>query len=95
MVLWLILALVLLLLAVLVYRGMRAGIQDPAPTTVIPEKVDREKAIAGMQTLIRFPTVTGPEQEEAFNGLKAALAELFPNIYRTCSLYTPSDRSLI
>ena len=88
-------ALLVLLTAVVVIRGIRWKITDPAPGEKQAEPVDRERLITSMQTLVRCPTVSGPEHEEAFEAFRAALPRLFPHIYETCERFIPSDRSLV
>lgn len=98
-VLYLILALIVLLLAVVLIRAATFKPGEEEKREVSEVSFDKEKAVSNLQTLIRFKTISNADHakefDAEFDGLTNALPDLYPNVYRTCSLQTFSDRALL
>lgn len=60
---------------------------------------DREKAVEALQMLVRFKTVSysdsSLEDDAEFEGLVNELPELYPNVYKTCTLTRFDGRALL
>ncbi|MBQ7936560.1 MAG: M20/M25/M40 family metallo-hydrolase [Clostridia bacterium] len=97
--LWILLGLLALFLAVVLIRtAMFKPLPEPKADTA-PVEYDREKAIRDLQALVRCRTVSdkdpAKEDEGEFEKLVNLLPELFPNVYKTCTLYRPDRRALL
>lgn len=92
-------ALLMILIAVLIIRTLRFRPLPEAPAAPSTEKIDADKAVQDLQTLIRIKTVSFAdktlEDHREFDKLVNTLPQLFPNIYRTCTLERPNDRALL
>ena len=92
----------LLIVAFFAVLFVRAAAFKPHPEAVADaaiEPVDREKAVAHLQALIRCKTVSyrekSLEDEAAFVQLEALLPTLFPHVFETCTLQKLGPRSLL
>ena len=60
---------------------------------------DGDAAVAALQTLVKFKTVSSEdpslEDDGEFEALIAALPELFPNVHRVCTLTRLPGRALL
>lgn len=96
-------AVILILLAafvaVLLVRGLMFTPKAEAPVSPANEPVDREKAVAHLQELIRCKTVSYRnkelEDDAEFARLESLLPQLFPNVTRACSFQKLGPRSLL
>lgn len=95
----LILLLIILFLAVLFIRALLFTPKAEPPVDASPVAVDRAKAIAHLQELIRCKTVSyrdkALEDDAAFAQLEALLPQFYPHVYESCVLEKPSSRSLL
>lgn len=90
---------ILLFVAMLVVRGM-LFIPKVAPTpSAAPVAVDREKALAHLQALIRIPTVSyrdkALEDNAPFEELPERIKELYPALNAACPMIRPGQRSIL
>lgn len=98
-VLYIILAVLVLLLAVVLLRT--AAFHPKAETAKTYEAVefDREAAVGNLQQLIRCRTVSytdaSKEDPAEFEKLIALLPELYPHVYEKCTLTRLPDRGLL
>ena len=98
-VLYIILAVLVLLLAVVLLRT--AAFRPKAETAKTYEAVefDREAAVGNLQQLIRCRTVSytdaAKEDPAEFEKLIALLPELYPHVYEKCTLTRLPDRGLL
>ena len=98
-VLYIILAVLVLLLAVVLLRT--AAFRPKAETAKTYEAVefDREAAVGNLQQLIRCRTVSytdaSKEDPAEFEKLIALLPELYPHVYEKCTLTRLPDRGLL
>ena len=94
----LILILILAFLAVLLIRGLMFTPKPEPAADASPEPVNREKAIADLQQLIRARTVSYRdktlEDDAEFEKLEALLPTLFPHVLEGCTFVKPGPRSL-
>lgn len=93
------LAVIVILLAVIIVRTI---LFKPTPTANVSNQdisFDKEKAVASLQRLIQFKTVSNSdkslENEEEFQGFLNELPKLYPNVYSTCELQTFEGRALL
>lgn len=92
-------AAIILFLSVLLIRA--AAFRPKKNITVQNDEIffDKEKAVANLQTLVRFKTVSNRNHElednAEFEKLIAKLPELYPNVFKTCSLNKLPDRALL
>lgn len=98
-VLWLILAALAVLVAVVLVRTVRF---TPGPTPAVPageETIDRDKAVENLRTLVRCRTVSNTdralEDEAEFEKLIHTLPELYPNVFKVCKFERLEDRALL
>ena len=98
-VLWLILAALAVLVAVVLVRTVRF---TPGPTPAVPageEIIDRDKAVENLRTLVRCRTVSNTdralEDEAEFEKLIHTLPELYPNVFKVCKFERLEDRALL
>ncbi len=99
LILYIALALLALLVIVLLIR--EAGFKPKENVKADPSEIefDREKAVSNLQTLIRFKTVSSydPEKEDdaEFEGLIKKLPDLYPEVFKACSLTRFPNRGLL
>ena len=98
-VLWLILAALAVLVAVVLVRTVRF---TPGPAPTVPageETIDRDKAVENLRTLVRCRTVSNTdralEDEAEFEKLIHTLPELYPNVFKVCKFERLEDRALL
>ena len=98
-VLWLILAALAVLVAVVLVRTVRF---TPGPAPAVPageETIDRDKAVENLRTLVRCRTVSNTdralEDEAEFEKLIHTLPELYPNVFKVCKFERLEDRALL
>ena len=98
-VLWLILAAVVVLAAVVLVRTARF---TPGTAPAVPEgeeTIDRDKAVENLRTLIRCRTVSNTnhalEDDAEFEKLINTLPTLYPNVFKTCKVERLADRGLL
>ena len=98
-VLWLILAALAVLVAVVLVRTVRF---TPGPAPTVPageETIDRDKAVENLRTLVRCRTVSNTdralEDEAEFEKLVHTLPELYPNVFKVCKFERLEDRALL
>lgn len=99
MIFWIILALIVLFLAVVLIRAM---LFKPFPEEAVepePLTFDRQKAIDDLQAMIRCKTVSdkdkSKEEQAEFEKLLNLLPQMFPHVYKTCTLHQPDPRALL
>ncbi len=98
-VLYIVLALIVVLLAVILVRT--AGFKPKAEEAVdyCTEEFDKDKVITNLQTLVRCKTISywdhSLEDDAEFQKLIDALPGLYPNVYKVCSVQELGDRSLL
>lgn len=98
-ILWIILALIALLFAVVLIRT--AAFKPKPDVSIESEQIefDRQRAVTNLQTLIRCKTVSfedhSMEDNEEFEKLVSLLPELYPNVFKSCSLTKLPDRALL
>lgn len=92
-------AVVLLLVAVVLIRTLNF---KPKANVIADEtavEFDRDNAIENLRTLVRFKTVSYYEKDKEddleFEGFINTLPELYPNVYKACSLTKLPDRALL
>ena len=97
--LWIFLGLFALFLGILL---LRAALFRPKTAPVLSseaEELEEEKAVSALQKLVRCRTVSryNPAEEEdgEFEKLIALLPELYPEVFRVCSLERMPDRGLL
>ncbi|MBQ8600235.1 MAG: M20/M25/M40 family metallo-hydrolase, partial [Clostridia bacterium] len=98
-ILWIFLCLIALFLAVVLIRtALFLPLPEPKADDK-PVEYDAEKAVRDLQNLIRCRTVSdkdpAKEDEGEFEKLLNLLPELFPNVYKTCTLHHPDRRALL
>lgn len=99
MILWIILALLVILIAVVLIRT--ANFKPGCKSEVKPEPVefDRQKAVDNLQQLVRCRTVSnrdpGLEDDAEFEKLIGLLPELYPAFWNKCPLTRFPDRGLL
>ena len=98
-VLWLILAAVVVLAAVVL---VRTALFTPGTAPAVPEgeeTIDRDKAVENLRTLIRCRTVSNTnhalEDDAEFEKLINTLPTLYPNVFKTCKFERLEDRGLL
>ena len=98
-VLYIILAVLVLLLAVVLLRTAAFRPKAEAAKTYAPVEFDREAAVTNLQRLIRCRTVSytdaSKEDPAEFEKLIALLPELYPHVYEKCTLTRLPDRGLL
>ena len=94
-----ILLLIPTLLAVILIRTLRFKPLKQAPPLENEEVFDRDRVIDNLATLVRYKTVSyrdaSLEDEGEFEGMIARLPELYPNVYRVCTLTRMEGRALL
>ena len=98
-VLYIILAVLVLLLAVVLLCTAAFHPKAEAFRTYAPVEFDREAAVTNLQRLIRCRTVSyidaSKEDPAEFEKLIALLPELYPHVYEKCTLTRLPDRGLL
>lgn len=96
---WILLAALAAFVAVVLVRAVQFRPLPEEPAAASREQVDREKAIADLQTLIRCKTVSYRdhtlEDAEAFAQLQNALPVMFPHVYAACPRIDTGSRALL
>lgn len=96
---WIVLAALVAFVAVVLVRAAQFRPLPEEPAVPAKEQVDREKAIADLQTLIRCKTVSYRdhtlEDAEAFAQLQNALPAMFPHVYAACPRIDTGSRALL
>lgn len=97
--LWIVLGLVALFLAVILIRALLFKPLPESETEAALPEFDRQKAIDDLQAMIRCKTVSDKnkenEDEGEFEKLLNLLPQMFPNVYKTCTLHRPDPRALL
>ncbi|MBQ2767486.1 MAG: M20/M25/M40 family metallo-hydrolase [Clostridia bacterium] len=97
--LWILLALVCLLVAVVLIRTLAFKPKADVSLNDEPVKFDETAAIDALARLIRCKTVSyydhALEDDAEFEQLIDALPELYPEVFRVCSLTRLPDRALL
>lgn len=98
-VLWLTLAAIVVLAAVVLVRTARFA---PGAAPAVPqgeETIDSDKAVENLRTLIRCRTVSNTnhelEDDAEFEKLINTLPTLYPNVFKTCKFERLEDRGLL
>jgi len=99
MALYIVLAAIALLLAVLLIRTAAFKPRPCAAKTFAPEEFDGDRAVETLRQLIRFRTVSfrDPEKEDAeeFRKLIDGLPKLYPHVFERCAMTELPDRALL
>lgn len=94
-----IVALIVVLVAVILIRTFRFKPKQQALETFEPIEFDKQKAIDGLQTLVRFKTVSdydkAKEDDKEFEGLVESLPKLYPNVFEQCEFTRFDGRALL
>ena len=85
--------------AIILIRTLRFK-PNKQPTVIEEaEEFDRDRSVSNLQTLVRFRTVSYRERElendAEFDGMIKKLPDLYPNVYKTCTLTQLPDRGLL
>ena len=92
-------AALLLLIGVLLVRTLRFKPHKQPTVLENDEPIDCDRVISNLQTLVRFRTVSyqdrSLEDDAEFEGMIEKLPELYPNVYKTCTLTRLPDRALL
>ena len=98
-VLWVILGLIALLLTIVLLRTAAFRPKTAPTASVPPVDFDRERAVNNLQALIRCKTVSfadhSLEDEGEFEKLVSLLPDLYPNVFKACTLKRLPDRGLL
>ncbi|MEM5780677.1 MAG: M20/M25/M40 family metallo-hydrolase, partial [Lawsonibacter sp.] len=98
-VLWVILSLIALLLATVLIRTAAFRPKNTPTASVPPVDFDRERAVQNLQALVRCKTISfadhSLEDEGEFEKLISLLPDLYPNVFKACSLTRLPDRGLL
>lgn len=93
------LALLLVFVAVVLFRTLRFTPREQARREITLESVDLERAVSRLGELVKCKTVsraTHEEEDEAeFEKLYALLPDLYPNVTRVCERICFEDRGLL
>lgn len=94
-----ILGLLALLSAIVLVRTAAFRPKTAPATPVPPLEFDKERAVKNLQTLIRCKTISyadpGLEDEAEFAKLIDLLPDLYPDVFKACSLIQLPDRGLL
>ncbi len=97
--LYLILALLVAFAAVILIRTAMFRPKQSGEKEFGEEKFDREAAVTNLQQLVRCKTVSNLspalEDDAEFEKLIALLPELYPNVFKVCTLQRMEDRALL
>ena len=92
-------ALLALLLAIILIRTLRFKPRAGVKPLETEEKVDRDRVVENLRTLVRFKTVSyrdpSLEDDAEFEGMIEKLPSLYPNVYEKCTLTRLPDRALL
>ena len=98
-VLYTILGLLVLFLAVITIRALAFKPPKSENEIYSEERFDKERAISSLQKLIRCKTVSrrdhGEEDDAEFQKLYKLLPELYPEVFKNCTLTEFEDRGLL
>ncbi len=90
---------ILALAAVIIIRTLRFKPKSVPEVDITPVGIDTEKVISNLQNLVRCRTVSSysreNEDEAEFEKLISMLPELYPSVYKTCTLTRLADRALL
>lgn len=99
---WLLLlipAVLIVFLCVIFIRASRFKPQPQAKAPSVPVEVDGPRAAESLRRMVRCKTVSSYDKAEIdeaeFEKFRALLAELYPNIHRTCTLDHIGDNGLL
>lgn len=96
---YIILGILALFLAVIIIRAVLFNPKDSTQVSDEEISFDKQKAVANLQTLVKFKTVSyydkGLEDEKEFQGLIDELPRLFPNVFKACTLKKLPERALL
>lgn len=99
LILWILLALVGFLFAVVLIRAATFRPRAGVVAQESDETFDRERAVDNLRQLVQCKTVsyrdTSLEDDAEFEKLIALLPTLYPNVFATCSLEEFADRALL
>ena len=91
--------LLLIFLAVLIVRTLRFKPKKQAPALEGEEVFDKDRAVENLAALVRYKTVSyrdpSLEDDAEFEGMIARLPELYPNVYKVCTLTRMEGRALL
>ncbi len=97
--LYIILGLIAVFLAVILIRAAAFRPKTQPVTEAEPVEFDGDKAVAALQQLVRCKTVSyydsSKEDDAEFEKLIGLLPELYPNVFRVCTLERLPDRALL
>lgn len=92
-------AILVALIAVILIRTLRFKPHKQPAIIDEEEHFDHDRAVSNLQTLIRYRTVSYRdrtlEDDAEFEGMITRLPELYPNVYKTCTLTRLPDRALL
>lgn len=98
-VLFIILAILIILIAVILIRAALFKPSAVKEDAYSYEKIDEEKAVSNLQKLIQCKTVSyydkSKEDPAEFEKLISLLPQLYPNVYKACSLKNFNNRGLL
>ena len=93
------LVLLVLFVAVLLVRTLRFKARPTVAPIETEEVFDRDRAVENLATLVRYKTISyrdaSLEDDAEFEAMIARLPELYPNVYKTCTLTRLEGRALL
>ncbi len=96
---YIILGILVLFLAVIITRAVLFTPKDSTQASYEEISYDKDKAVANLQALVKFKTVSyydkSLEDEREFQGLIDALPKLFPNVFKVCIFEKLPERALL
>ena len=96
---WIVLGLVMVFLAVILYRAYKFEPKLQPNSDGEEVGFDRDAAISALQTLVQFKTVSNVEHsledDREFSKLISALPKLYPRVFDVCSVTELPDRALL
>ncbi|MBE6729356.1 MAG: M20/M25/M40 family metallo-hydrolase [Ruminococcaceae bacterium] len=97
--LYIVLAVLIAFFVIIVIRALVFNPKNTAEASDEEIIFDKDKAVYNLQSLVRFKTVSyyekEKEDEREFRGLINALPELYPNVFKVCSIKELPDRALL
>lgn len=98
-VLCIILSILILFLAVILIRTASFKPKAEVEHEVRPVKMDKDKVVSNLQTLVKFKTVSyydkSLEDNSQFRALIDCLPKLYPNVFKVCEYNEISERALL